>query len=145
MKGALAHMINRWTLCAIIILGVASPLQAVCKPGNDHRKLDQTAQKNIQQTRVNSGKELWRLEAPQVAAREAALLDPNCVLCKSAPERTAVRFVKGDERVQVFQYAASDGRLLELTLKKPEWLLPWAGIYKMEMWVVTDVKTTCGK
>jgi hypothetical protein len=74
--------------------------------------------------------------------REAAALDSGY---KGSPNRAAVRFVKGDERVQVFQYAASDGRLLEMTLKKPEWLLPYAGMYKMEMWVVNEVKTTCGK
>jgi hypothetical protein len=140
-------MVDRLAWCAIIIFvsAVTVPLQGICKPANDHRKLDQAAQKNVQQTQVNSGKELWRLDAAQVAAREAAALDPGCAVCKGAPGRAAVRLVKGDERMQVFQYAASDGRLLELTLKKPEWLLPWAGIYKMEMWVVTDVKTACGK
>ncbi len=138
-------MTNHVAWCATILLAVAVPLQGICRPANDHRKLDQAAQKSVQQTRVNSGKELWRLEAAQVASREAAALDPGCVVCKGAPGSAAVQLVKGDERMQVFQYTASDGRLLELTLKKPEWLLPWAGIYKMEMWVVTDVKTACGK
>jgi len=138
-------MVHRLALCATIILAVTISIGGIWKPGNDRRKLDQAAQENVQQTQVNSGKELWRLEAPRVAAREAAALDPGCVVCKGAPERAAVKLVKGDERMQVFRYAASDGRLLELTLKKPEWLLPWAGIYKMEMWVVTDVRTTCGK
>ncbi len=135
-------MVLRSALCATMIFAVTIPLHGICKSANVHRKLDQTAEQNLQKTRVNSGKDLWRLEAAQVASREAAALDPAY---KGAPERAAVRLVKGDERVQVFQYAASDGRLLELTLKKPEWLLPWAGIYKMEMWVVTDVKTACGK
>lgn len=133
---------RRLALCATILLGTASLLASPCKPLNDHRRIDQAAQQNIQKSRVNSGKEMWRLEAPQVAAREAAALDPGY---KGAPEKAAVRQLKGDDRVQVFQYTATDGRLLELTLKKPEWLLPYAGIYKMEMWVVTDVKTTCGK
>lgn len=135
-------MVNRLAICSTIIFGVIIPLHAVCKPGNDHRKIDQTAQQNIQKNRVNPGKEMWRLEAPQVAAREAASLDTGY---RGAPDKAAVRFVKGDDRMQVFQYKASDGRQLELTLKKPEWLLPYAGIYKMEMWVVTDVKTACGK
>jgi hypothetical protein len=135
-------MVHRLALCATIVFAVTMPLQGICKPGNDHRKLDQAALQNVQKTRVNPGKELWRLEAAQVASREAAALDPGY---RGAPQRAGVRFVKGDERMQVFQYAASDGRRLELTLRKPEWLLPWAGIYKMEMWVVTDVKTACGK
>jgi hypothetical protein len=128
--------------CAAIGLSVATPLSGGCKAASEHRKLDQASQQNIQKTRVNSGKEMWRLDAPQVAAREAASLDAGY---KGAPEKAAVRALKGDDRMQVFQYSSTDGRLLELTLKKPEWLLPWAGIYKMEMWVVTDVKTTCGK
>ena len=56
-----------------------------------------------------------------------------------------MRAIGGDDRTQVFQYSSTSGSMLELTLKKPEWLLPYAGIYKLEMWVVTDVKTTCGK
>jgi hypothetical protein len=123
-------------------MGATALLASPCKPLNDHRKIDQAAQQNIQKTRVNSGKDMWRLEAAQVASREAAALDAGY---KGAPEKAAVRQLKGDERVQVFEYKATDGRLLQLTLKKPEWLLPYAGIYKMEMWVVTDVKTTCGK
>jgi hypothetical protein len=140
LKGA--QMKSRLALCATIFLGAAASLASPCKPLNDHRKIDQAAQQNIQKTRVNSGKDMWRLEAPQVAAREAASLDAGY---KGAPEKAAVRLVKGDDRVQVFQYTATDGRSLEFTLKKPEWLLPYAGIYKMEMWMVTDVKTTCGK
>jgi hypothetical protein len=135
-------MLGRLALCATIFLGAHASLASPCRPLNDHRKLDQAAQQNIQKMRVNSGKDMWRLEAPLVAAHEAAALDAGY---KGAPEKASVRQLKGDDRVQVFQYTATDGRSLELTLKKPEWLLPYAGIYKMEMWVVTDVKTTCGK
>jgi hypothetical protein len=138
-------MVNRFAVCATILFAVTMPLQGICRPGNVHHKLNQAVLQNIQKTLVNSGKELWRLEAPQVAAREAANLDPGCVACKSAPDGAAVQFVRGDERMRVFQYKASDGRRLELTLQKPEWLLPYAGVYKTEMWVVTGVKTTCGK
>jgi hypothetical protein len=127
---------------AALLLAAAIPMSAACRPGVEHRKLDQNALQNVQKSKVNSGKELWRLEAAQVAAREAAALDSGY---KGAAEKAPVRAVKGDDRMQIFQYTATDGRLLELTLKKPEWLLPYAGIYKMEMWVVTDVKTTCGK
>jgi hypothetical protein len=135
-------MITRLAVCSTIIFGITLPLHCVCKPGTDRRKLDQAAQQKIQVARVNSGKEPWRMEAPQVAAREAASLDTNY---KGAQEKAPVRFLKGDDRIQIFQYSATNGRQIELTLKKPEWLLPYAGIYKMEMWVVTDVKTTCGK
>lgn len=127
-------------LCSAMAL--ATPAAFACKPGVEHRKLDQAALQNIQKNQVNTGKEMWRLEAQQVASREAAALDPGH---KGAPDRAPVKFLKGDERTQIFQYKAADGRTFELTLKKPEWLLPYAGIYKMEMWVVTDVKTTCGK
>ena len=135
------------TLCMrSIVLFSAVALTATsalaCKPGVEHRKLNQTEVQNIQKNKVNTGKEMWRLEAAQVAAREAAALDAGY---KGAPDKAPVKLLKGDDRMQVFQYKAADGRLLELTMKKPEWLLPYAGIYKMEMWVVTDVKTTCGK
>ncbi|MDR3764195.1 MAG: hypothetical protein P4M01_08890 [Acidobacteriota bacterium] len=126
----------------LCVLALAAQAAFACKPGIEHRKLSQADVQNIQKNKVNTGKEMWRLEAPQVAAREAPALDAGY---KGAPEKAPVKFVKGDDRTQVFQYKASDGRTLELTLKKPEWLLPYAGIYKMEMWVVTDVKTTCGK
>lgn len=133
-------------LCVVVLCaaGTAMAVQSVatCKAGTEHRKLDQAALQNIQKTKVNSAKEMWRLEAAQVAAREAAALDAGY---KGAPEKAAVKSLSGDDRKQVFQYKASDGRTLELTLQKPEWLLPYAGIYKLEMWVVTDVKTICGK
>ncbi len=127
-------------LVSAVALATASAF--ACKPGVEHRKLNQAAVQNIQKTKVNTGKEMWRLEAAETAAREAAALDAGY---KGAPEKAAVKALKGDDRTQVFLYKTTDGRMLELTLKKPEWLLPYAGIYKMEMWVVTDVKTTCGK
>jgi len=127
---------------AVILLAAAVPLAGACRPGVERRKLDQAALQNVQKTKVNSGKEMWRLEASQVAAREAAALDPGY---KGAPEKASVRPIRGDDRTQVFQYSSTSGSMLELTLKKPEWLLPYAGIYKLEMWVVADVKTTCGK
>ncbi len=135
-------MVNRFLLASTIALLITTQLSGICTPGNVRRKIDQSAQQSIQKLRVNSGKEMWRLEAPQVAAREAAALDPGF---KGAPDKAPVRFLKGDDRTQLFQYTATDGRILELTLNKPEWLLPWAGLYKLEMWVVLSVKTTCGK
>jgi hypothetical protein len=112
-----------------------------CTPKVDHRKIDQIKIQNIQKDKVNSGKELWRIEAKEVAAREAAALDPSY---KGAPEKAPVTSIKAEEKLQVFRYKSA-GANFEITMKKPEWLLPYSGIYKMMMWVVTDVKTVCAK
>lgn len=128
------------TIAAMLLLS-AIAFAAPCTPKTDHRKLDQAAIQNIQKTKVNSGKELWRLDAREVATREAASLD---TAYKGVPDKAPVKAVKTEDRLQVFSYSASDATY-EITLKKPEWLLPYSGIYKMMMWVVTDVKKTCNK
>lgn len=91
----------------------------------------------MQRDKVNSGKELWRLDAAEVAKRE----------CEAVAKGSTAKQVTPGDRSQTFSCtaAASGGANYELTLQKPEWLLPYAGIYKMMMWVVTDVKTTCPK
>jgi hypothetical protein len=128
-------------VCVMLASAVAA-FAAPCTPKVDHRKIDQTAIQNIQKNKVNSGKELWRLDAKEVAAREAAALDSAY---KGAPEKTPVQSVKAEDKLQVFRYKSAAGATYEITMKKFEWLLPYSGIYKMMAWTVTDVKTTCGK
>jgi hypothetical protein len=132
----------RYAIFCTLLASAVAAFAAPCTPNLDHRKIDHTAIQNIQKDKVNSGKELWRLDPKEVAAREAAALDPAY---KGAPGKTPVQFVKGDDRVQVFRYRNAAGASYEITLKKFDWLLPYSGIYKMMMWTVTDVKRTCGR
>lgn len=109
-----------------------------CKSGTDHRTLKQTSIQNTQK-KVNLGADPWRFDPKETAAREVESLDSSQ---KAATVKPALKQVKGDERTSVMTYAAPD-RTYEITMKKPEWLLPYSGIYKTMMWVVTDVKTVC--
>lgn len=121
-------------LLSSTLLFAASP----CKPSVEHTKLDQTATQNIQK-KVNLGSDPWRLDAKEVAARKIESLDPTL----TAPVIKAwLKTVKSDEQTQVLSYKSAD-RAFEITMRKPEWLLPYAGIYKTMMWNVTDVTTTC--
>jgi hypothetical protein len=123
----------RTLLCLILLAGTAVA-QSPCKPSVEHRKLDHTALQNLQVAKVNSYKEPWRLEAREVANRECASL--------KLPSAT---FLRGDERTQTFTCGPGNFHTMELTLQKPEWLLPDAGTYRTMMWIVTDVKTGCAK
>ncbi|HUO60358.1 MAG TPA: hypothetical protein VMU24_06790 [Candidatus Acidoferrales bacterium] len=122
------------TIFCLILLTTTVAAQTPCKPAIEHRKLDRTALQNLQVAKVNSYKEPWRLEAKEIATRECAGLK----LPAAVP-------VRGDDRTQVFSCGAANGAHTELTLNKPEWLLPYAGTYRLMMWVVTDVKTVCAK
>ena len=127
------------TVCfASVALHAASP----CKPTAVHRKLDQQQIGNLQVQKVNSLKEDWRLD-PKKTAQYEIFAGAGQTLAKK-PDMVPVTFVRGDDKTQVYSYSAPD-RKIELTMKKPEWLLPYSGIYKLMMWVVTDVKTTCSK
>ncbi len=129
----------RWF--SIILFSGVAMAQAPCKPSVEHRKLDQQKIQNTQVQKVNSWKEEWRMDPKKTAQHEAVDMgsDP-----KRNPDTVPVTFVRGDDRTQVYSFR--DGqRTVELTMKKPEWLLPYSGIYKIMMWVVTDVKTTCAK
>ena len=124
-------------LLASSVISFAAP---PCTPKVDHRKIDQIKIQNIQKDKVNSAKELWRLDAKVVAQQEvvSGLVEVQYRTFTTVP----VKLIKGDDRVQVFSYE-EHGKIFEITMKKPEWLLPYSGIYKMMMWVVTDVKTIC--
>jgi hypothetical protein len=125
------------TLCvASISLHAASP----CKPQVEHRKLDQQKIGNLQVQKVNSLKEDWRLDPKKTA--QAEIFSAAGLTQAKSPDMVPVSFVKGDDKTQVYSYTQSD-RKIEITMKKPEWLLPYSGIYKLMMWVVTDLKTTC--
>jgi hypothetical protein len=113
-----------------------------CKPGVVHRKLDQQKIGKLQVQKVNSLKEDWRLDPKKTA--QAEILSVEGLTTAKSPEMVPVTFVRGDDKTQVYSYKAP-GRSVEVTMKKPEWLLPYSGIYKLMMWVVTDVKTTCTK
>lgn len=114
---------------------------APCSPKIEHRKIDQRAIQDIQKNKVNTAKDMWRLDAPTVAAREAAALDASY---KGIPEKASVKQITGNDKMQVFSYMAADGsKSYEITLKKYEWLIPYSGIWKMMMWTVSDVKTIC--
>lgn len=123
-------------LSLLLLSSVLSFAASPCTPKVDHRKIDQIKIQNIQKDKVNSGKEMWRLEAKEVAARECSEL----VMVELKPGPIPVR---GDDKTQVFACGPVANAHFEITMKKPEWLLPYAGIYKMMMWVVTDVKTVC--
>jgi len=127
------------TLIVLFALSALAAAATPCKPGVERRKLKQAALQNLQVAKVNSGKELWRLEAARVAAREAASLDSAY---KGDPEKVPVKQLRGDDKMQVFSYTGAD-RTLEITVKKFDWLLPYSGIWKMMMWTVSDVKTKC--
>lgn len=113
-----------------------------CKTALEHRKLDRQKIQNIQVQKVNSWKEDWRMDPRKTAQHEVA--ETLAPAPNRNPEMIPVAFVKGDDRTQVFSYRDAD-RIFEITMTKPEWLLPYSGIYKIMMWVVTDVKTTCAK
>lgn len=126
-------------IVSVLLLASASLCSASpCKPAVEAKKLDQTSVQNIQK-KVNLGGDPWRLDPKEVAARQIESMDSSL---KAAAVKPALQAVKSDERAQVFSYKAAD-RTYEVTLKKPEWLLPYAGIYKTMIWNVTGVKTTC--
>jgi hypothetical protein len=122
---------------ATLSLQAASP----CKPQIEHRKLDQQKIGNLQVQKVNSLKEDWRLDPKKTA--QAEIFSAGQTQAKT-PEMVPVAFIRGDDKTQIYSYS-EPGRKIEITMKKPEWLLPYSGIYKLMMWVVTDVKTTCSK
>jgi len=129
------------TFFCLILLTATVAAQTPCKPGVEHRKLDHTALQNLQVAKVNSYKEPWRLEAKEVVTRECNNL---VEVTMNPPEAIAVS-VRGDDRTQVFSCGPVNKAQFELTLQKPEWLLPYAGTYRTMMWIVTDVKTVCAK
>ncbi len=116
------------------ILFAATP----CKPAVEHTKLDQAATQTIQK-KVNLGGEPWRLDAKEVAARQVESMDATL---KAPVVKAWLKTVKSDEHTQVLSYKTED-RTYEITMRKPEWLLPYASIYKTMIWNVTDVTTTC--
>jgi hypothetical protein len=130
----------RTAIFCIMLASAVAAFAAPCTPKVDHRKIDQTAIQNIQKNKVNSGKELWRLEPKMVAAREAATLDPSY---RGPLEKAPLEAIKAEDKLQVFRYKTAAGATYEITMKKFDWLLPYSGIYKMMMWTVTDVKTVC--
>lgn len=125
----------------LLFVTCAAAAQTPCKPGLNHRKLDHKTLQNLQVSKVNTAKELWRLDADRLAEVECLTLEPLLKM-RSA---SSYRKLRGDDHVQVFTCAPVNGRQFELTLKRPDWLLPYSGTLHMMMWVVTDVKTTCGK
>lgn len=131
-------------LIFMTVLAACLPLHAAtpCKSQVEHRKLDQQKIGSLQVQKVNSLKEDWRLDPKKTAQRE--IFGGIAETPAKSPDMIPVTFVKGDDKTQVFSYNAPD-RKIEITMKKPEWLLPSSGIYKLMMWVVTDVKTTCAK
>ena len=131
------------TLLVVAVCAVSLTIHAAspCKPQVEHRKLDQQKIGNLQVQKVNSLKEDWRLDPKKTA--QAEIFSGGNSQAKS-PEMVPVAFVRGDDKTQVYSYS-EPGRKIEITMKKPEWLLPYSGIYKLMMWVVTDVKTTCTK
>src|SRR6266702_2786292 len=110
------------TICAAsLTLHAASP----CKPQIEHRKLDQQKIGNLQVQKVNSLKEDWRLDPKKTA--QAEIFSGTGLTQAKNPEMVPVTFVKGDDKTQVYSYAQTD-RKIEITMKKPEWLLPYSGI-----------------
>ncbi len=128
---------------AVLILISANAFGTPCKAGNDHRKLDQVHIENIQVKQVNSMKEDWRLDPKKTAQHEVLEAKLNTLAFQKA-DQIPLTSVKSEDREQVFAYS-EHGVRYEITVKRPEWLLPYSGIYKMMMWVVTDVKTVCTK
>ena len=129
-------------LFGVIITASLAHAVTPCKPQTTHRKLDQQQIGNLQVQKVNSLKEDWRLDPKKTAQRE--IFSGLAQTPAKSPDMIPVTFVKGDDKTQVYSFSAPD-REIEITMKKPEWLLPYSGIYKLMMWVVTDVKTTCTK
>lgn len=128
--------------CFIIVALTLLACGAVAQPCKiEHRKLDQKALQNLQVAKVNSYKEPWRLDAKKVTQREISGLAKTQY---SSPDAVPVNSVKGDDKTQVFSYVER-GTNYQIILKKPEWLLPYAGTYGTMMWVVTDIKTNCAK
>jgi hypothetical protein len=127
-----------------VVLLAASLAHAAtpCKTQVTHRKIDQQQIGNLQVQKVNSLKEDWRLDPKKTAQHE--ILSGVGETAAKSPDMVPVAFIKGDDKTQVYSFNAPD-RKIEITMKKPEWLLPYSGIYKLMMWVVTDVKTTCTK
>jgi hypothetical protein len=132
------------TLLIVAVCTASLSLYAAppCKSQIEHRKLDQQKIGNLQVQKVNSLKEDWRLD-PKKTAQAEIFSGAGQTQAKS-PDMVLVAFVRGDDKTQVYSYSEL-GRKIEITMKKPEWLLPYSGIYKLMMWVVTDVKTTCTK
>ncbi|HWR36907.1 MAG TPA: hypothetical protein VN622_13685 [Clostridia bacterium] len=130
-------MRNLFIALALLVSTVAVAATP-CKSGAAPRKLNRTSLQNVQK-KVNLGADSWRFDAKEVAAREVESIDTSQ---KAAVVKGALKPIKSDERTAVLTYAAPD-RSFDITLKKPEWLLPYSGIYKTMMWIVTDVKTTC--
>ncbi len=116
-------------LCSLS--AVATP----CAPKTEHRKLNHALIEATQRDKVNSGKEMWRLDATEVAKRE----------CDTLAKGAIAKQTKAGDKSQTFACTSSTSGTpqYELTLQRPDWLLPYAGIYKTMMWVVTDVKMTC--
>jgi hypothetical protein len=127
------------TLCAATFSVHAA---SQCKSGVVHRKLDKLQIGNLQVQKVNSRKEDWRLDPKKTAQYE--IFSGVGQTAAKKPDMVPVTFVSGDDKTQIYSFTQPD-RKIELTMKKPEWLLPYSGIYKLMMWVVTDVKTTCTK
>ena len=123
---------------ALLLFATSSFAASPCKSATETKKLDQTSTQNTQK-RVNLGGDPWRLDPKEVAARQIESMDASL---KAATVKGSLTQVKADERTQVLSYKAAD-RTYEVTMKKPEWLLPYSGIYKTMMWNVTSVKTTC--
>jgi hypothetical protein len=132
------------TLLIVAVCSASLSLNAAppCKSQIEHRKLDQQKIGNLQVQKVNSLKEDWRLDPKKTA--QAEILSGTGQSKAKSPEMVPVTFVRGDDKMKVYSYSEAD-RKIEITMKKPEWLLPYSGIYKLMMWVVTDVKTTCNK
>jgi hypothetical protein len=127
----------------LLIAAISAVAATPCKPKLDHRKLDHTKIGNLQVQKVNSWKEDWRMDAKKTAQRE--VIDASLSQNKFAnSDAVPVTLVKGDDRTQIYSYT-EPGKTFEITMKKPEWLLPYSGIYKIVMWVVSDAKTVCTK
>src|SRR5438270_5574956 len=108
-----------------VALATCCTMQAAsqCKPSVEHRKLDQTKIGNLQVQKVNSLKEDWRLDAKKTAQHE--VLGGLAQTAAKTPDMVPVSFVKGDDKTQVYSFNAPD-RKIEITMKKPEWLLPYS-------------------
>ncbi len=123
-----------YAVLAVLLAAGTALASGPCRPKFERKPINQATIENIQKLQVNSGDELWRLDANKVAQREAVSLDPALTTAK--PD------VKGSEMVQMYTYRSGSTTYV-ITLKKFDWLLPYSGIYKMMMWTVTDVRTIC--
>jgi hypothetical protein len=133
---------RNFLLVVLCAASLSSHAISQCKSQVVHRKLNQQQIGNLQVQKVNSLKEDWRLD-PKMTAQFEIFAGAGQTVAKK-PDMVPVAFVRGDDKTQVYSYTQPD-RKIEITMKKPEWLLPYSGIYKLMMWVVTDVKTTCTK